>query len=368
MSSKGKVKVPDNIQGKFSVQQKLGSGCFGEVYKGRLIETGEDLAIKFEAKNVDVPQLKHEANILNLVNPHNGPDALGFAFCHFYGIEGAFNVLVMPLMSKSLEDCVQKNNGKFSVKTTLVIADQLLKRLEYLHSKSHVHRDIKPENFMWGAGEKMNVLHMIDFGLSKKYYDQKHIPFKEGRSLTGTARYASIAVHLGHEQGRRDDLEAVGHMLMYFLRGSLPWSGLDAKTKEEKYKRICTTKQETKLDVLCATFPPAFAEYLQITRGLTFTARPDYVKLRKLFSAEFEKNEWEEDFDFEWFKGKKPQMMDIPPWKNLAQPDDNKPTASKATSKEKPQQAQDNSAVSAEHDGSANLLTRAKNSMCCALM
>jgi len=309
------------------------------------------VAIKFESKSVEVPQLKHEANILSLLNPDNGPNAIGFAFCHFSGIEGAYSVLVMPLMSRSLEDCVQKCKGTLSVKTTLLIADQLLKRLEYLHSKCYVHRDIKPENFMWGVGEKQNVLHMIDFGLSKKYYDRGHIAFKEHRSLTGTARYASIAVHLGHEQGRRDDLEAVGHMLMYFLRGSLPWSGLEAKTKEDKYRKICETKKNTKLEDLCKGFPVAFADYLRLTRDMKFIERPDYVYFRKLFSDEFAAAGFDEDFNFEWFKGQKPHLMDLPVWRSPSQPDD----------KTKPQAALPDNSTTA----SSNAATKAK---CCILM
>lgn len=226
--------------------------------------------------------------------------------------------------------------GRFSVKTTLMISDQILMRIEYLHSKGIVHRDIKPENFMWGAGEKQNIVHLIDFGLSKRFHDGKtHIPFKQGRSLTGTARYASIKTHQGHEQGRRDDLEAIGHMLMYFLRGSLPWSGLDAKTKEEKYKKIKEKKESYPLDELCEGYPPAFQKYLKITRDLQFAERPDYVALRKLFVDELDKGGFEVDFAFDWYKGKKPpQSTPLPPWTTPTQPDDTQnPAAKKAEGK-----------------------------------
>merc|ERR1712039_68456 len=121
---------------------------------------------------------------------------------------------------------------------------------EDLHSKGIVHRDIKPENFMFGTKAKEAHLYLIDFGLSKRYYDKKHAVLKQKLSLTGTARYASIHAHKGLEQSRRDDLEAIGHMLIYFLRGSLPWSGLDAKTQEEKYRKIREKKEETPLPEL----------------------------------------------------------------------------------------------------------------------
>merc|ERR1712039_66083 len=121
---------------------------------------------------------------------------------------------------------------------------------EDLHSKGIVHRDIKPENFMFGVKAKQAHLHLIDFGLSKRYFDKKHAVLKQKLNLTGTARYASINAHRGLEQSRRDDLEAIGHMLIYFLRGSLPWSGLDAKTQEEKYRKIREKKEETPLPEL----------------------------------------------------------------------------------------------------------------------
>merc|ERR1712232_1365580 len=145
-----------------------------------------------------------------------------------------------------------------------------------------VHRDIKPENFMFGIKGKVHHVYIINFGLSKLYWDtakNAHALQKTGLSLTGTARCASINAHKGVERSRRDDLEAIGHMFLYFLRGALPWSGLDAKTKQDKYRKICEKKQETPLPELCAGFPKAFEEYLSYARNLQFTERPEYERL-----------------------------------------------------------------------------------------
>lgn len=137
-----------------------------------------------------------------------------------------------------------------------------------------------------GLGKRANQVHIIDFGLAKKFRDPRthiHIPYKENKNLTGTARYASINTHLGIEQSRRDDIESLGYVLMYFLRGSLPWQGLKAATKKQKYERISEKKMSTHVEVLCKGFPQEFITYFQYCRSLRFDDKPDYSYLRKLF-------------------------------------------------------------------------------------
>jgi serine/threonine protein kinase len=232
----------------------------------------------------------------------------------------------MDLLGRSLEDRMQSCKGKLTYQTVVLMAEQLLCRIEYLHSKGLIHRDIKPENFMFGVKDKMHHIYLIDFGLSKRYWDSnnKHVKQRSKLSLTGTARYASVNAHRGLEQSRRDDLEAIGHMMMYFLRGSLPWSGLDAKTQEEKYKKIRQKKEEVKLEDLCQDHPEAFKIYLDQTRSLEFTERPDYESLRKLFRAVRAQHPELQDHSYQWMQGKVPadELTPLQPWEGCRQPDD----------------------------------------------
>jgi serine/threonine protein kinase len=169
----------------------------------------------------------------------------------------------------------------------------------------NLSRDIKPDNFLIGSNKKSNIIYLIDFGLAKKYRDARshqHIPYRENKNLTGTARYASINAHLGLEQSRRDDMEAIGYCLMYFLRGSLPWQGLKAQTKHEKYHKIMETKMSTPVESLCKGYPVEFMTYMNYCRALRFEDKPDYNYLRRLFKELFAREGFDPELPFDWVK------------------------------------------------------------------
>ncbi|RMD42360.1 hypothetical protein DV735_g2763, partial [Chaetothyriales sp. CBS 134920] len=286
------------VGNKYRIGRKIGSGSFGDIYLGTNIISGEEIAIKLESVKAKHPQLEYEARVYKSL-----AGGVGIPFVRWFGTECDYNAMVLDLLGPSLEDLFNFCNRKFSLKTVLLLADQLISRIEYIHAKSFIHRDIKPDNFLMGIGKRGNQVNVIDFGLAKKYRDPKthfHIPYRENKNLTGTARYASINTHLGVEQSRRDDMESLGYVMLYFCRGSLPWQGLKAATKKQKYDRIMEKKMTTPTEVLCRGFPNEFAIYLNYTRSLRFDDKPDYSYLRKIFRDLFVRESFQYDYVFDW--------------------------------------------------------------------
>ncbi|XP_050346189.1 casein kinase I isoform X1 [Nymphalis io] len=292
------LKMELRVGNKYRLGRKIGSGSFGDIYLGTDIVTKKEVAIKLECKKTRHPQLHIESKFYKLMQ-----GGIGIPAIKWCGSEGDYNVMVMELLGPSLEDLFNFCARRFSLKTVLFLADQLISRIEDIHYRSFIHRDIKPDNFLMGLGKKGNIVYIIDFGLAKKYKDSRtnqHIPYRENKNLTGTARYASINTHLGIEQSRRDDLESLGYVLMYFNRGSLPWQGLKAATKRQKYERISEKKLSTPFDELCKNHPTEFQLYLKYCRRLRFEERPDYGHLRQLFRALFHRQRFTYDFVYDW--------------------------------------------------------------------
>lgn len=212
--------------------------------------------------------------------------------------------MVIDILGPSLEDLFNYCGRKFSLKTTLMLVTQLVDRFRYIHRKTFVHRDIKPDNFLMGLGANSHVAYVVDYGLAKRFYDPRtrtHIPYRNDKSLTGTARYASIHAHLGEELSRRDDLEAVGFVMLYFFIGQLPWQNLPAFSKSEKYRRIKETKVSITLEDLCQGCPAELLLYLKHCRNLNFEEKPDYEYLQQVLNQLAEKEGLNlQDKQFDW--------------------------------------------------------------------
>ena len=334
------------IAQKYRLVNKIGNGAFGEVFLASTNEhnssrdTSNNAQDYYAAKLEVIPtpqngqtntgkqQLIYEAKVIsyltNAATSSNGTSqsqpAVGIPRVFWFGTEGQYNIMVLELLGPSLESLFKKCNRKFTLKTVLMLAHQMIERIEYTHRKNFVHRDIKPDNFLMGrksssnpgmltllrempspALSSENTVYLIDFGLSKMYNTEKgHIPLRKDKHLTGTARYASLNNHRGYEQSRRDDLESLGYVLLYFLRGSLPWQGLTGTTKEDHYNNIYNKKKNIKVATLCKGFPIEFATFLNYTRSLKFPKEPDYQYLRNLFLNLFIREKFSLDYEWDW--------------------------------------------------------------------
>ncbi|CAK81037.1 unnamed protein product (macronuclear) [Paramecium tetraurelia] len=269
---------------RFKLLKKIGSGSFGIVYLTFDLDEKEYCATKFENRNLQMRMMNREILILKQMKGINGfPDLI------HNGKDRQYSYYMSTLLGENLEILLQRCGGKFSLQTTLQLAIQLIDRLEVFHSMNFIHRDIKPENFLISK-EDTSLVYLIDFGLSKYYRmaDGKHIEFSQKTGVIGTARYASINTLQWMEQSRRDDLESLGYMLIYFVKGELPWSNVKAFCKDDKYDQILQVKMGIPLSQLCFNLPKCFINYFQHVKSLLFQQQPNYSHLRNLFEKQLQ--------------------------------------------------------------------------------
>lgn len=292
---------------RYCLIQLIGQGSFGSVYFGKDIITDDAVAVKIENRSGRHLQLEHEFevghhhnyspckiyktinNIIIFQLYRKFIHSDGVAQAIFYGVDykSNQNVLVLELLGPSLETLFNHCDRRFTLKTVLMLFDQMIGRLEYIHEMSYIHRDVKPDNFLIGPDGSSSKLFIIDFGLSQRYMEAdeyNHIPFSKGNRFVGTSRYASINVHRGFQQARRDDLESLGYVMLYFLRGTLPWMNMDGNhDRKQKNERILEKKLSTKIEDLCQQLPIEFRIYITYCRTQPFDQTPDYDHLRKIF-------------------------------------------------------------------------------------
>lgn len=298
------------INNRYVLGKQLGIGSFGEIYVGidrSLPSDSPDklVAIKLESRQKDVQLLQSEASIYRYLYKENK----GIPKIYWSGIQDDYNVLVIEMLGPNLENLFSICGHRFTLKTVLIIAQEIIKKIHYVHSRGIIHRDIKPENFLIGLHS--NDIYILDFGLCKffKRTDNSHIPMATNKKLVGTIRYTSLNGHMGYELSRRDDLESIGYMIIYFIKGKLPWQGLCQKemTREAKYRLIYECKENTTNEQLCQGLPKEFKIYMDYVKSLDFAERPNYNYLYNLFTQLFKKNNFVYDNAYDWSKIKQNQ-------------------------------------------------------------
>jgi serine/threonine protein kinase len=281
-SAESELRVP--LLGRYVYEKRLGAGSFGEVYQVLDNVTNERLAVKIESKSIKAPQLVIESEIYDLTDGERG-----FPKKRFFLEDETSSYLGMDMLGPSIENVFQNQRGYFTVREAFRFGAQAIDLIRTLHNKGFVARDIKTENFLFARDfpEDKQVF-MIDFGLVKRYIDpvtKSHIPMRIRNALTGTVRYSSLNAHRGMEQGRRDDLESLGYVMLYLLRGSLPWQGLRVTGNENKYAVIFEAKKKVELSFICRGLPEEILKFLHYTRELEYEEKPDYDAMIGLMNA-----------------------------------------------------------------------------------
>jgi serine/threonine protein kinase len=287
---------------RFKIGEEIGVGSFGRVFKIQDVHTGEHFALKVE--KVERHQNTLEREIKIYMEMQKKAKAVGMSKLslvpqvHYFvrgdthhGKNGKYyhQYLVMDLLGTTLLKLKEEAHGKLPWVTVSNIALQSITLLNRLHSLGYLHRDIKPDNMILGEPPYDGVIFLIDFGLSCKWDEPsgKHYLEKEATSsssIVGTARYMSINVHKKRPYGWRDDLESLGYVLIYLLRGKLPWQGKKAETKFMQMNLILRSKEEHK-ETLCDDLPYPLAQYMKYCWELKHGDEPDYQALWDLFSS-----------------------------------------------------------------------------------
>ena len=291
--------INELLLSKYKLLKKIGKGSFGNIYLCRDIISNEFFAAKLENKESHINILENEYKIMKNININKIP------YVREYASNNLYNILIMQLLGKSLEQIFEQilHKEKMSLHCICNIALQIIDILEQFHNKNYIHRDIKPSNFLFGNNSSNNKIYLIDFGLAKKYREDnnsKHYEMMQGKKLIGTARFASVNAMEALSQSRRDDLESFGYMLIYFLKGKLPWQNLMIKNKEERYNKIKQIKKNIDINELCSDCPAEIAQYITYVKNLRYDEDPNYIYIKNLFNNILNKSWNKFDYFYDW--------------------------------------------------------------------
>ncbi|KYR01840.1 putative protein serine/threonine kinase [Tieghemostelium lacteum] len=281
------------IKGRWTVLKKIGQGAFGEIYSGKNIINGEQIAIKVEKVDTKKQVLRLEVAVLKKLQAC--PYVCRFITC---GRHNDYNYMVMELLGDNLSELRRRQaDGKFTMGTTLKLGIQMIQSLQAVHDLGYLHRDVKPSNFAIGLGQnKRNITYLIDFGLARRYVlaSGEVRPPRDSTGFRGTARYASINSHLSKDLGRRDDLWSIFYVLIEFAEGQLPWRKLKDKDQIGDMKMKYNTPE------LVRDLPPQFSQFMKHLKSLNYEDRPNYVFLQSLLNECYVSLGLNESTPFDW--------------------------------------------------------------------
>ncbi|CAG9330760.1 unnamed protein product [Blepharisma stoltei] len=287
------MELSDIFLNKYKIESVLGSGGFGKVYKAINTKTNKYVAIKTDIKTRGV--VIAESRILTKLQ-----NIEGIPKVYESGRVDEVTYMVFELLGLSLGNAIKQNGGKLPIAASIKAGLQLLTRLENIHTAGVIHRDMKPHNCLFDMN--YDFLYLIDFGLAKEFMIGNHHQSEQtGCSCVGNSSFASLNNHMGFRQSRRDDLESLGYILVYLVKGRLPWQKSAHKKCMGKWQKVFAIKAAVTVHELCTGCPSEFAEFLNYARSLKFDEKPKYDYLRSLLEKAKYSLETPE-YTFGWLK------------------------------------------------------------------
>ena len=291
---------------RYRLKNPIGSGGFGSVFVAEDVQARREVAVKVQTNPAKHQELHNEAEIYQLLK-----NTTGFPTYYSAGCDSDRHYIALELLGKPISALLREHDRKFTLKTCLMLIDQMLVRIEYIHDKGYIHRDIKPANFLMGIGSKSNTVHLIDFGLSARYLDSHgvHIRGNNWQEFVGTPIFASVNSMSDDCVSRRDDMQSLGYVFIYLMCGTLPWREAMVGTDEKAlFSAMLASKMEMSVDKLCGSLPEEFAKYMKAVLALEFEERPDYAGYRQMFRDLFIRSGFVYDYRFDWLDRLKPQL------------------------------------------------------------
>ncbi|KAI8994185.1 CK1/CK1 protein kinase [Trametes punicea] len=280
MAQSRQTKHYPRFVGNYELGQKLGAGYSGAIFCARNVHTNHWVALKLQPVDEPCPTNRYERNFYPALQGGVGMPTLWAS-----GTHGSWDYLAIDLLGVSLDSLHRsKTTDVWDLRSVCCIAQQVIARLQFMHTRGVLHRDIQLGNCVLGLPPNNTTIYMIDFGFSKFYIDQRtkrHIPdSKEPRDFIGNYWFSSVRVHCrGQVPSRRDDMEAVALMLIHLLTpGGLHWTRNGVPKTDEAHERLMFEKRTARPEDLCRGLPPPFEEFLRYCRRLQFTDRPDYER------------------------------------------------------------------------------------------